>query len=179
MEKKKNIIIGIVVGVLVIGLFIATMFIGSNEESGTNNNGTYVDPNVIIANAESESKKITKDQMKDLNEINIDKYLYLYASEELDLVLLSRPTCPYCQITDPIIRKLAKDYDLTINYLNSDNFSDDDKLKFIKHNEKFAEGFGTPMLLVVGNNSLVTYVEGLTDTEHFLQFFKENNFIKE
>ena len=41
----------------------------------------------------------------------------------------------------------------------------------VQHNEMFNEGYGTPLILIVGNGEIKTSLEGLTDTEHFLQFF--------
>lgn len=177
MEKNKKIFLGIGIGILVLGLLIATMFIGGDEETSEVQGGQSA-VEAIIAKAKSESNAITESQMKEFEYINTTTYLDYYNGSETRLVLVARPTCPYCEIAEPIIRKIAKDYDLNISYLNTDEFTDDDKLKFIKHNDIFNEGFGTPMLLVVSNGQLHNYNEGLSDTEHFLEFFKENNFIQ-
>ena len=169
MEKKKNVLLGVGIGILVVGLLIATMFIGG-EEGNEELQGQY-DANQIIANAERESEAITADQMKELEEIDIDTYLNYYNGPATLIVFVGRPTCPYCEITKPIISKIAKDYNLVIKYLNTDNLSDDGKAKFVQHNEMFNEGYGTPLILIVGNGEIKTSLEGLTDTEHFLQFF--------
>ncbi len=169
MEKNKKIFLGIGIGLLVVGLLVATMFIGGEETSKVPEG--QIDPNQIIANAERESKAITESQMVKLEEINIETYLNYYNGPATLIVFVGRPTCPYCEITQPIIRKIAKDYNLVIKYLNTDNLSDDDKAKFVQHNEMFSEGYGTPLILIIGNGEIKTSFEGLTDTEHFLQFF--------
>ena len=173
MKKSQNIILYIIIGILAVGLLIATMFIGEKEVESIYSD----DPNVIIENAERESASITDDEMKALINISMDEYLTLYAGSENSIVFVARPTCPYCEITEPIIRKIAKDYNIKINYLNTDEFSEDDRANFVRHNEMFSEGYGTPVILVVSNNQIVTYFEGLTDTAHFIEFFKANNII--
>ena len=173
MKKSQNIILYIIIGILAVGLLIATMFIGEKEVESIYSD----DPNVIIENAERESASITDDEMKALINISMDEYLTLYSGAENSIVFVARPTCPYCEITEPIIRKIAKDYNIKINYLNTDEFSEDDRANFVRHNEMFSEGYGTPMILVVSNNQIVTYFEGLTDTAHFIEFFKANNII--
>ena len=173
MKKNKNIILYVVIGIVAVGLLIATMFIEEKEVESVYSD----DPNVIIANAERESANITDNEMKALINISIEEYLTLYAGSENSIVFVARPTCPYCEITEPIIRKISKDYNIKINYLNTDEFSEDDRASFVRHNEMFAEGYGTPMILIVSNNQIVTYFEGLTDTAHFVEFFKANNLI--
>lgn len=167
MEKSKKIFLGIGIGLLVVGLLVATMFISEKEPNPSNE----FDPNAIIANAQRESAAITESQMKKLEEIDMETYLNYYYGPATLIVFVGRPTCPYCEITKPIISKIAKDYDLVIKYLNTDNLSDDDKAKFVQHNEMFNEGYGTPLLLVIGNGEIKTYAEGLNDTVHFMQFF--------
>ena len=175
MDKDKNVLLGIGIGVLVIGLLIATMFIGSNNSTGST---MSEDPNVIVANAERESKSITEDQMAELEKINMTKYMDYYNGNETKIIFIGRPTRPYCEMTQPIIRKIAKDHNLTISYLNTDEFSDDDNVKFVQHNEAFAEGYGTPMILLVSNGEIEVAIEGLTDTAHFEEFFRKAGFIK-
>lgn len=175
MDKNKNVLLGIGIGVLVIGLLIATMFIGSDNSTAST---MSEDPNVIVANAERESKSITEDQMAELEKINMTKYMDYYNGNETKIIFIGRPTCPYCEMTQPIIRKIAKDHNLTISYLNTDEFSDDDNVKFVQHNEAFAEGYGTPMILLVSNGEIEVAIEGLTDTAHFEEFFRKAGFIK-
>ncbi|MBQ8534478.1 MAG: thioredoxin family protein [Bacilli bacterium] len=178
MEKNKKIFLGIGIGILVVGLLIATMFIGEKEETQTQT-GTNIDAETIVANAQAESDSITESQMKELPTINVTTYLDYYNGSETRIVLVGRPTCPYSSIAEPIIKKIAKDYNLDISYLNTDEFSDDDKVSFVKHNEMFNEGYGTPLLLVVSNGNVEASLSGLTDTEHFIQFFKAYGLIQE
>ncbi len=164
----------LLVGIVIILIIIAS-FAGTNKKESTSNSE---DVNAILTNAQEESKKVTADEQKELSEINVDTYLEYYNGEENKLVLLARPTCGYCQIAEPLIKKIAKDYDLEIVYLNTDNFQGEDQQKLMNSDEFFKEGFGTPLLLCVGQNKIIDKVDGLTDTNHYIAFFQKNGFIK-
>ena len=175
--NNKNKYFGILLVGIVIILLIVASVAGSNKKE-TNTEKEQENVEVILANAQEESKKITAEEQKQLPEINMDTYLEYYNGEEAKLVLLARPTCGYCQVAEPIIKKIAKDYNIDIAYLNTDNFQENDQEKLMHSDEFFKEGFGTPVLLCVGQGKIIDKVDGLTDTNHYISFFQRNNFIK-
>ena len=151
---------------------------------GTDSNNTKTDKVVedgqtIVTNAQKESEAVKDDEKKEFTQINVDKYLEYYAGEENKIILVARPTCHYCQIAEPILQNISFKYNIEINYLNTDEFSDDDQTKFINSDDTFKDGFGTPFLLIVSNNKIVSSVNGLTDEDHYISFFKTNGFINE
>ena len=166
MNKK---VFGIIGGILLVILLIICCSIKPEESSYTGN---------IVENAIAESSEIKEDEKKEFIDINIEEYINKYNSEEKSLILVARPTCYYCQIAEPILHNIAYKYDLNINYLNTDNFQDDDADRFRETDESFSEGFGTPMLLVVSNGNINDMVDGVTDTKHYLEFFKKHEYIK-
>ena len=177
MEKKKVFIsVGIILAVI---LLIACSTI--REKTGTSNdlNNTSNDASTIVANAQKESNAVKDSEKKDFTQIDVDKYLDYYKGEENTLILIARPTCHYCQIAEPIIQNIAYKYDININYLNTDEFKDDDQEKLVNSDDTFTNGFGTPLLLVVSNNKIVDSVDGLTDNAHYTEFFKKYGYIKE
>ena len=175
MDKKKLGIILVVV--LVIVLIIAASIGGSGSKSeGSSTSGENYDADQIVENAQKESEAVKDSEKKELTNINVDTYLEYFNGEEKKVILLARPTCGYCEIAMPIIQKVAKDYDLEINYLNSDEFEGEDEAKFVASSEEFKE-YGTPTLFIVSNGEVVSMVEGLTDYAHYEQFFKDNGFI--
>lgn len=177
MDKKKLGIILVVV--LVIVLIIAASIGGSgskSEGSSTGKDSGSYDAEQIVENAQKESDAVKDSEKKELTNINVDTYLEYFNGEEKKVILLARPTCGYCEIAMPIIQKVAKDYDLEINYLNSDEFEGEDEAKFVASSEEFKE-YGTPTLFIVSNGEVVSMVEGLTDYAHYEQFFKDNGFI--
>lgn len=176
MKKEHLYTIGIVV--LIIALLVTVFFIGGKSSNKEYESEISNDPEVIMSNAQKESEQAKKSELKDLVEINVNQYIDMLKSEELNLILIARPTCSYCQVAEPIIRSISYEYDFSVNYLNTDEFKDDDESEFIKSNEYFSEGFGTPLLLVVSNNEIVDKVDGLTDRAHYIEFFKTYKYIE-
>ena len=102
----------------------------------------------------------------------------MYNGSEKQIILIARPTCHYCQIAEPILQNLIYEYKLNINYLNTDNFEENDQQTLINSDEKFSNGLGTPTLVVVGEGQIYDNVDGLTDKAHYKEFFKKNGYIK-
>lgn len=169
MNKKAILIIGIII--LLILLIIACSLDTDKKEYSN-------DPETIIENATTESENINDNEKKDFIEININEYINIYNGEEKKIVLVGRPTCQYCQIAEPILQNISYNYDIDIYYLNVDNFEEEDVNKFVETSDNFSNGFGTPMLLVVGNNSINDMLDSLSDTMHYKEFLKENGYIK-
>lgn len=187
-EKKKKIIIGIVVAIGIILLCALCYFASSAttnkagdsyEESSTTDTSGSSDVGDMTARAQEESAAVSDDEKKDFKEIDVDTYLDLYEDDEDSIVLFSRPTCGYCQIAEPILHHIAYQYDLTINHVNTDEMDSDDSTKLLESDDFFSDGLGTPLLVVVSNGEIVDLVNGLVDTENYVQFFSDNGFIEE
>lgn len=176
MEKNQKIIIVSLIIVLAV-LLIASSFIGSDNKENKSNVLSN-DPNQIMKNVQTESNNINQAERKKSTEINTDTYLEYLKGTENKLILVARPTCSACQLAYPIVENVAYKYNLEIFYLNTDNFGGEDEANFVRSNEMFSEGFGTPMLLAVSNNKIVDYIDGVTDTAHYEDFLKKHNFIK-
>ena len=172
MNKQKIFIIGLIAVVVI--LIILSFFVGGkdNESSTSSNEG-----DVIYANAQKESAAIKDNEKKEFTQIDINTYLDYYKSDEQTLVLIARPTCQYCMVAEPIIQNIMYEYDLNINYLNTDNFQGDDEATLVKSDDYFSEGFGTPMLLNIAGGRIINSVDGLTDKDHYISYLKENGYI--
>lgn len=171
MDKKKLGIIGVVV--LLVALLVVSSFISPKGDSIT----VSTDADSIYDRAVQESEKVQDSERKPYTEINVDTYLEKYNGSENTLILLGRETCQYCQVAEPILQKISKDYNLEILYLNTDAFSDDDITKFLNSDETFKDSFGTPFLFIVGNGQIVDKVDGVVDTAHYLDFLQANGLI--
>lgn len=170
-EETKNIIIIVIVIAVLVGL--VALLGGSKNEKKLEES-----PEIILKNAEKESSSVKESDKKDFIQINVDKYLEYYNGNEKKVILIARPTCHYCQIAEPILQKLSKELSIDINYLNTDNFGEEDEAKLVSSNEFFEEGYGTPILLVVSKSSIIDKVDGLTDSTHYIDFFQRNEIIK-
>ena len=173
---KKWQIAGIIVVVLVV-LVLAFVVDNKGTNSGSTSNELSEDVDTIINNAQQESQAVIDTERKESIQIDINTYLEYKAASEARIILLARPTCGYCQIAEPIIENIAYEYNLDINYLNTDNFTDETQTAFVQSDDAFKEGFGTPYLFIVKDGSIVDAVDGLTDRAHYVQFFTDNGFI--
>ncbi|MBR3145688.1 MAG: hypothetical protein IKF47_00305 [Bacilli bacterium] len=131
----------------------------------------------IVSKATNESQKIKPEEQKEFIEINIDDYLNKYNENEKSIVFVGRLISQDYQIVAPILHNLAYKYNLDIYYLNSDNFTTEDKTKFVESDTFFTEGFGSALFTIIGNGKLHDIVDGITDTEHYIKFLKRNGYI--
>lgn len=173
MKEKKT--IGIILGVVVVILLMIGASVG--KDSSSTEKKVTTDSSSILENAQKESDSVKEEEKKEFDQIDINEYIDKKASPEKSLILVARPTCHYCQIAEPILQKIAKEKDLDIDYLNTDNFSQEDQTTFVQSDESFNNGYGTPILLVVQNDEITDKVDGLTDYDHYIEFFKKNGFI--
>jgi len=154
-DMIKNILLIIMVLVIVIG---GSFF--ASELQRNDNNQEVINEEVYVS-------------------IGINDHLNYKANDEKKIIYIARPTCSACERQNPILKEVVKKYNLEVNYLNTDSLTKDEHSMLISSDEYFNEGYGTPLLLVVANNKIVDYNEGLTQEEDLITFFKNNGFISE
>lgn len=169
--NNKIITIGIIV--LVFGIVALSAMITPNKSESIKEE-TQED---IMERSVNESKSITTEEKKEFIDIDVDTYLQYYKGSSKKIVLMARHTCQYCQVAEPILQKIAKDYNLDIYYLNTEQVNTEDQERLLSSNELFQSGFGTPFIVVVQNEKIINHVDGLTDTKHYLQFLKDSKMI--
>ena len=175
VEKVKNTTIVVLVLIIVFG---ASYFTSELKEC---DNGGSTTTTSSTNNSSNDSSDISEDEQGDLNEIDIDEYLDLLKGDEASIIYVARPTCHYCQEMEPIVKNIVYEYGIEVNYLNTDELDDEGQADFIKSNDYFDEkgGYGTPMLIVVKDDEFVDVLEGLTDKDTAVNFFKDNGLIEE
>lgn len=180
MNNKKEKIIKIIILVIAFLLVCTLCFFASESanENSSSSTSSQSDSGDITSLAQEEANNIKDSEMKEFTSITVDNFLDMYNGTLNKIVLISRPTCHYCQIAEPILKNISYKYDLEINNLNTDEFSDDDFSKLESSNERF-EDFGTPLLVIVSNGTIVDEISGLTTTEIYTEFFRKYEFINE
>lgn len=170
--------VGITLGVV---LFLVISFMVSS-----NNSEEYKDGNSSVEQNEEDlyeialkdAASVVDEKRKNPKEISIDDYINLYNEDGGKIVLLSRPTCNYCQIATPILENIIYETDIEINYINTNELDDDGNKKLVSSDEYFNDGFGTPLLLVVGDGEIKDKIEGLTTKDNYISFFEKNKFLE-
>jgi len=104
------------------------------------------------------------------------------------VVVIGQTTCSHCIAIKPALNKVAGEYDLTINYLNLTEMSQDEynnfskSLKEIEYNDPdFVEdgSFGTPLTLIIDNGKVKDYISGERTKSQLVREFKKAGLISE
>ena len=111
------------------------------------------------------------------NSVTLDEYLQLIKSEEKNVILIARPTCYYCEQFTPVLKQASEELGVTVNYINTDKFSDDDWTTFNSSLDYLnTEEWGTPLTLVVQNGKVIDENNGYVELDTIKEFFTSNGF---
>ena len=92
----------------------------------------------------------------------------LLSNEEVAIVYIGRPTCPYCRKFAKKLSGLAKQIERTIYYVNSEDFSDEGIESFReKHSVRTVPGF-----LVKNNGELTVICDSSLPEDEILRMTK-------
>lgn len=127
------------------------------------------------SNTESSSSEKVSLENAGFNELSLDSYMELIAKDEKSVILVARPTCSYCELFTPILKQASEEMGITVNYVNTDKFTQDDWTKFTGSLSYLAEeDWGTPLVLIVQNNNVVADNGGYVELDVIKSFFEEN-----
>lgn len=160
--------LGITSIVLLVALVIgASVGVSHMDKTKSNNKTTTTE-------SSSDSSQTALEQAG-FNKVSIDEYLNLIKSSDKQIILIARPTCGYCEKFTPILKQAMEDMNLTINYVNTDNFSSDDWSKFQNSFDYLAYNeWGTPLTLIVQNGEIVDKNNGYVELDAIKEFFTKN-----
>lgn len=146
---------------IVVGIAVGVSNIKKDNSGSNDNNQTE---NVALEDA-------------GFNKVTLDEYLNLVKGSEKSIILVARPTCSYCELFTPILKQAMEDMDLTINYIDTDTFSQEDwttfngSLDYLQNEE-----WGTPLTLIVQNGGVVAENNGYVELDAIKEFFSNNGF---
>lgn len=114
-----------------------------------------------------------------LVEVDIDNYLKLIKSKGNHIVFIGRETCSWCQKFKPNMKNAAKDYNITLYYIDTDKFIGEDWNKF-KESEKYLteNEWGTPLTLLYKDGKLIDVLNGYVEETGIYEFLLKNGVIK-
>ena len=173
MKDKSKIIIIVVIAILLILLVAAN---STNKKKTKEEEQKKVED--ILTKAENDSKSISDNEKRQFTNIDIDKFIEDYQSSEYNIVLIASPTCHYCELAEPILQNIAYVNDLNIEYLDISTLNDEENSRLNNCDEFFKGGVGTPLLLILGDNSIINKVDGLVDRSTYMDFFIKTNIIR-
>lgn len=103
----------------------------------------------------------------------------LMASNEPKAVYLMRETCTYCELNKSNMNSIVKEYNFDYYNIDTDNLTKDDYDKVLTMLDIDKANFGTPTLVTVQNNEVVSNFSGLRTYPMLFNYLKENKLIKE
>lgn len=114
------------------------------------------------------------------NEITYSNYLEKIDSNEPFLVVIVKDGCGYCEMYEPILKEVADEYNLPINYINLTNLSEGDYNDLAQSNAYLKKNqWGTPTTLFMLGDSVIDSIGGYVDKDKFVDFVKENFVVNE
>ena len=121
-----------------------------------------------------------KSEYPNLTMIDYARYTEILESGEKSIVVIGQTGCMYCEETKPVLNEIAEEYDITINYLNITDLSEEDSSNLMNSVTylKELESFGTPLTMVIENQEVVGHQDGYVEKSVFEEFFREQGFIE-
>ena len=108
-----------------------------------------------------------------------DTNLIKLSYEEIFILCVSASECIHCKEFKPKLKKVAKEYDITIYYTNTDDFK---KEQYEEFKKKFSFDGGTPTTIFFKNGEEKTTanrINGNVKIEKIISKLKNNGFISE
>lgn len=99
-----------------------------------------------------------------------------YKGTENKLVMIGRSDCSWCQLYQPTLDFMKEQYEFDYIYVDINKLSNSVFKKLLKDINVSEDEFGTPITLVVSNNSVVDSINGYVDESELLEFLKKYEF---
>lgn len=100
-------------------------------------------------------------------------------SGETQIFYLSRPTCQYCILLQPITDTLEEEYQLAYNHIDTDKFSTSQLKKILSKFGVDTKTFGTPYIAITKNGEVIDELSGYADENVVFELFQRNGLIPE
>ena len=104
------------------------------------------------------------------SKININEYKEIYKKEELQYIYITKNNCTYCELINPYVIDLEKDYNIEFKTLNISELSSKELSDLKKSNSAFEDDWEAPMLITVKNGKEVSNVKGYKEYQVLKKF---------
>ena len=140
-----------------------------------------IDAEVLPEDAEYSGEKY-------ITAVDYDKYKELITDNDMHIIVIGQTSCSHCIAFKPTINTVAKDYNVTINYLNLTEMNEEESKEFFNelddygyNDPEFLEdgSFGTPTTLIVENGKVKDYISGQRTISQLVREFTKAGLITE
>ena len=111
-----------------------------------------------------------------LTKLSYDEYQEKINNNESFVIIIERTTCSHCQNFMPVAEEFAKDNNLPMYYIDTDEMEESQWTELNKSATFFKEkgdNWGTPTTLVQAGKETVDYIEGETTSDKLLDLYKK------
>ena len=120
---------------------------------------------------------------ENLTFIDFNRYKELVNEDSLNIIVIGQTTCSHCIAVKPVLSRVAGNNNITINYLNLTEMSQDEQSELIESLKSIgysdADNLGTPLTLITKNDHLEGKIEGENPPSYFTREFKKYGVITE
>lgn len=90
------------------------------------------------------------------------------------LYVLGHPSCIYCNMFEPILKRTSKNYSVSYTYINTDHLQKKDLNQLVTFFHTTIEDFGTPAILIMEDGKVKAYHQGYMDDLDFFTILQTN-----
>ncbi len=171
-DKTRHIVVAIVALALVILIVVLAILGNGNEttkKSKSSSNSTITSNNSnVTSNKKSNERNTSTDFLKEFYEA--------FDSKEIKMIFFARTSCSFCALQKPILKNVAKDYDLDYFNIDTDELSSEEVQEIIS--ALGIEG-STPNSIVVKEGKVLATSNGYLDGKEYVKYLVKNGVLKE
>jgi len=174
-DKTRHIIVAIVAAVLVIGIVLVAILGNGNEPKKNSDSNSNKESNItsnISSNTTSNTEKKERNKSTDF----LKKFYEAFDSKEVKVIFFARTSCGYCQLQKPILKNVAKDYDLDYFNIDTDELSETEVTEVMS---ALGIGGSTPNTVVVKEGKVLATSNGYLDGKAYVKYLVKNGVLKE
>lgn len=169
MSDKTRYIIIAVVTVLLLALIVVIIIFGNTDSNNSSSNSNNT------SNVSSDSNTSSKKERNTSTDV-LKEFYKEFDSEDLNVIFFARSTCGYCNLEKPILKQIAKDYDIDYYDIDTDKISTTETSEIMSALN--IEGY-TPTTVIVKEGNIVATQQGYLDGQDYVDFFSKNGILKE
>lgn len=97
--------------------------------------------------------------------------------DDTNILFLGRPSCGFCNLFEPILKKTSEQYHIPYQYINTDLLEKKQLEKILDQLEIKKNTFSTPRLMITKGHDIIDSHIGYMDDIALFQFFQRNELI--
>lgn len=174
-DKSRHIIVAVVAAVLVIGIVLVAILGNGNAPKKTSDSNSNKESNTTsnissntTSNVEKKERNKSTDFLKDFYEA--------FDSKDVKVIFFARTSCGYCSLQKPILKNVAKDYDLDYFNIDTDELSETEVSEVMS---ALGIGGSTPNTVVVKEGKVLATSNGYLDGKAYVKYLVKNGVLKE